>query len=94
MSGVNFLKCTICDPSAGDINGIRRPVHVTSQEVTELVQHMISAHSGINEATEEAARATLSADHAALLANQAMSAIETKDNLVPPSTPDEEETIG
>lgn len=44
MSDVTRIACTICTPSAADRNGIRRPVSVTSQELTGLIQHFLEAH--------------------------------------------------
>jgi hypothetical protein len=47
MSDVPKITCTICDPSTGDINRIRRPITVTSQEIVNLVQHFITTHTGL-----------------------------------------------
>jgi uncharacterized protein DUF3359 len=61
MSDVPRIACTICNPSAADVQGIRRPVTVTNSELTELMRHMLVSHSPAtttaNQALETAQRA-------------------------------------
>lgn len=45
MSTVTKLDCVICNPEQGDVKGIRRPVTVTSQELSTLILHVITEHT-------------------------------------------------
>lgn len=53
MSQVNQLFCTVCNPEAGDSAGIRKVVHVTSQELTALVKHFIEEHITVTNDTDD-----------------------------------------
>ncbi len=82
MSDVPKITCTICDPRAGDVQGIRRPVTVTSGELTELIKHIVQEH--ISKTHIEGLVRTLVLEESALLTddaarNAAQAAQETAD---------------
>ncbi len=79
MSQVNQLFCTVCNPEAGDVRGIRKVVHVTSQELTALITHFIENHITVStdespvidqEARDAAAEAQTTASDALKLAQK------------------------
>lgn len=68
MSTVTKADCVLCNPQAGDLNGIRRPIAggVTSEEIFVLVNHIIKTH------TPEIAAAQLAAEAADDVARSAV----------------------
>ena len=94
MSDVPKIACTICDPSAGDIQRIRRPITVTSQEIVNLVQHILSAHTSEGEVNLALAKAELAegiANTAQETADTAMKIAQDVYNTVNPSPAVEED---
>ena len=89
MSQVNQLFCTVCNPEAGDINGIRKTVHVTSQELSFFVKHFIENH--ITVSTDESPvidqEARDAAAEAQTVAGDALRLAQSLDPRTPASAP-------
>jgi len=58
MSQVTRIACVLCDPKTGD-TPVRKPVSATSQELAELINHIIEVHTTPAPTVEEVADAVV-----------------------------------
>ena len=77
MSNVRLLECPICNPEARDFP-VRKTVNVTSEELVNLIKHVIEAHSN-TEAFDTAERANMTANEAQATADEALKLVKAVD---------------